>query len=84
MIAKSINGDPGPVSEACSHGSDVPTMYPLGGTNLGWEEVRAGSEQAAQAMSEGQVSLDNSVVLSGVLENSVAPRGLFLTLSRKG
>jgi ketosteroid isomerase-like protein len=63
VIAKSINGDPGPMLEAWSHGSDVSTMHPLGGINLGWEEVRAGWEQAAQAMSEGQVSLDNSVVV---------------------
>ena len=38
-------------------------MHPLDGINLGREEVRAGWEQAAQAMSEGQVSLDNSVVV---------------------
>jgi ketosteroid isomerase-like protein len=63
VIAKSINGDPGPMLEAWSHGSDVSTMHPLGGINLGWEEVRAGWEQAAQAMSEGQASLDNSVVV---------------------
>jgi hypothetical protein len=61
--AKSINGDPGPMLEAWSHGSDVSTMHPLGGINLGWEKVRAGWEQAAQAMSEGQVSLDNLVVV---------------------
>jgi len=58
-----INGDPGPMMEVWSHGSDVSTLHPLGGINVGWEEVRAGWEQAAQGMSEGQVSLDDLVVL---------------------
>ena len=62
-LNREINGDPGPMLEVWSHGSDVYTMHPLGGINLGWEEVRAGWEQAAQAMSEGQVSLDNPVIM---------------------
>ena len=62
-LNREINGDPGPMMEVWSHGSDVSTLHPLGGINVGWEEVRAGWEQAAQAMSEGQVSLDNSVVV---------------------
>jgi ketosteroid isomerase-like protein len=36
---------------------------PPGGIKVGWEEVRAGWEQAAQGRSEGQVSLDDLVVL---------------------
>jgi ketosteroid isomerase-like protein len=41
----------------------VSTIHPLGGINVGWDEVRAGWEQAAQALSAGQVSLDDLVVL---------------------
>ena len=36
-----INGDPRLMLEVWSHGSDVATMHPLGGINLGWEEVNA-------------------------------------------
>ena len=62
-LNREINGDPGPMMEVWSHGSDVSTLHPLGGINVGWEEVRASWEQAAQGMSEGQVSLDDLVVL---------------------
>jgi ketosteroid isomerase-like protein len=62
-LNREINGDPGPMVELWSQGSDVATMHPLGGRELGWEEVRAGWEQAAQAISEGQISLDDLVVI---------------------
>ena len=62
-LNREINGDPGPMMEVWSHGADVSAMHPLGGINVGWEEVRAGWEQAAQGMSEGQVSLADLVVL---------------------
>jgi ketosteroid isomerase-like protein len=62
-LNREINGDPGPMMGVWSHGADVSTLHPLGGINVGWEEVRAGWEQAAQGMSEGQVSLDDLVVL---------------------
>jgi ketosteroid isomerase-like protein len=62
-LNREINGDPGPMEEIWSHGSDVATMHPLGGRELGWEEVRAGWEQAAQVISEGQISLDDLVVV---------------------
>jgi ketosteroid isomerase-like protein len=58
-----INGDPGPMMEVCSHGSDVTTMNPRGRINLGWEEVSAGWERVAQSMSDGQVSADDLVVV---------------------
>ena len=56
--------DTGPMEEIWSHGSDVSAMHPPGGRMLGWEEVRAGWEQAAQAFSGGQVALDEMVVFA--------------------
>ena len=60
-----INGDPGPMIEVWSHGSDVTAMHPTGGRETGWEEVRASWQQAAQGMSVsgGQVSLEDLVVI---------------------
>jgi ketosteroid isomerase-like protein len=58
-----VNGDSGPMMEVWSHGPHVATMTPRGRVNLGWEEVRAGWERAAQSLSEGQVSVDNLVVV---------------------
>ena len=62
-LNRALNGDLGSMMEVWSHGSDAATMHPLGGRELGWEEVRAGWEQAAQAFSEGQVSLEDLVVV---------------------
>ena len=56
-LNRAINGDPGPIMEIWSHGSEVTTLHPLGGRQTGWEEVRASWEQVAQAFSEGQVSM---------------------------
>src|ERR687897_194262 len=56
-------GDTGPMEEIWSHGSDVSSMHPFGGRRVGWEEVGASWEQAAQAFSGGQVALDEMVVL---------------------
>jgi len=62
-INRAINGDPAPMREVWSHGSDATTMHPLGGRETGWEEARASWEQAAQAFSDGQVSLDGLTVV---------------------
>ena len=62
-INRAINGDPGPMTEVWSHGSDVATLHPLGGRETGWEEVRASWEQVAQGFSDGQVSIEDLVVV---------------------
>jgi ketosteroid isomerase-like protein len=58
-----INADPGPMMEVWSHRSDVSTMNPRGRVNVGWEEVRAGWERATQSMSDGQVSVEDLIVV---------------------
>ena len=58
-----INGDRVPMMEVWSHGSDVSTMNPRGRVNVGWEEVRAGWERATQSLSDGQVSVEDLVVV---------------------
>jgi ketosteroid isomerase-like protein len=63
-LNRALDGDAGPMMEVWSHGSDASAMHPFGGRSLGWEEVRAGWEQAAQAFSGGQVALDEMVVFA--------------------
>jgi ketosteroid isomerase-like protein len=62
-LNRMINSDPEPMMEVWSHGSDVATMHPLGGRETEWEEVRANWEQVAQGFSDGQVSLEDLVVV---------------------
>ena len=62
-LNRMLNGDLEPMMEVWSHGSDVATMHPLGGRETGWEEVRANWEQVAQGFSDGQVSIEDLVVV---------------------
>lgn len=62
-LNRMVNGEPGPMMEVWSHGSDVATLHPLGGRQTGWEEVRASFEQVSGAFSEGQVSIEDLVVV---------------------
>src|SRR5215210_3225694 len=59
-----LNGDTGPMMEVWSHGSDASAMHPSDRLPNGWEEVRAGWEQAAQAFSGGQVALDEMAMFA--------------------
>ena len=51
------NGDAGPMMEVWSHSPDVTTMHPLGGREVGWEQVRVPWEQVAAIATGGQVAL---------------------------
>jgi len=62
-LNRAINGDPGPIMEIWSHGSEVTTLHPLGGRQTGWRQVRASWEQVAQEFSDGQVSIEDLVVV---------------------
>ena len=63
-LNSTLDGDSGPMEEIWSHGSDVSAMHPFGGRMVGWDEVGASWEQAAQAFSGGQVALDEMVVFA--------------------
>ena len=62
-LNRTLDGDSSPMEQIWSHGSDVSAMHPFGGRMLGWEEVGASWEQAAQAFSVGQVALDEIAVV---------------------
>jgi len=48
-----------------SHGDDVTTMHPMGGEQVGWEEVRASFEQAGGLMTDSHVDLIDQRVYAG-------------------
>ena len=61
-LNRMTNGDAGPMMEIWSHTSDVTTMYPIGGREVGWEQVRGPREQVASMGSDGQISLKDSLI----------------------
>jgi ketosteroid isomerase-like protein len=61
-----MGGDAAPIVDAWSHGADVTTMHPIGGREVGWDEVRGSFEQVAGLASGGQAELrDQRIVVSG-------------------
>jgi ketosteroid isomerase-like protein len=64
-LNRMLNGDAGPLSEVWSHESDVTTLHPIGGRQVGWEQVRPIWEQVAHICSGGQVRLDDQLLRTG-------------------
>lgn len=61
-LTRMCNGDAGPMADIWSHGSDVTTMHPIGGREVGWDKVRESFHQVAQIASEGHVTLQDRIV----------------------
>jgi ketosteroid isomerase-like protein len=57
-----LNGDTRPLSDIWSHGSTVTTMHPIGGRQVGWNEVRESWEQVARVSSDGKVQLEDQLI----------------------
>jgi len=57
-----VNGNPGPLMEIWAHDSSVSTMHPVGGRQVGWDDVRKTWEQVAQVSSDGKVELQDQVI----------------------
>lgn len=61
-LNRMLNGDAGPLSDIWSHGSAVTTMHPIGGREVGWDDVRGSWEQVAQLASDGKVGLKDQLI----------------------
>jgi ketosteroid isomerase-like protein len=59
------NGDVGPMGNIWSHRDDVTTMHPIGGLEVGWNEVEGPWAQVASISSGGQIELDDQLIRVG-------------------
>ena len=57
-----LNGDASPLLNICSHSETVTTMHPVGGREVGWDQVRGSWEQVAKIVSGGQIKLEDQFV----------------------
>ena len=55
-------GDAGPMSDIWSHNETVSTMHPVGGREVGWDQVREPWQQVAQLSAEGQIILNDQLL----------------------
>ena len=61
-LNKMVNGSSQSLSDIWSHNSEVTTMHPIGGRQVGWNDVWATWDQTAQVASEGQVRLQDQFI----------------------
>jgi ketosteroid isomerase-like protein len=61
-LNRMANGDAGPMAAIWSHGTAVSTMHPIGGREVGWDQVKGPWGQVAQLASNGQVRLDGQMI----------------------
>jgi ketosteroid isomerase-like protein len=61
-VNRFVNGDAGPMLQVWSKTPEVTTMHPIGGLEVGWEQVRARWEQGAQLFSSGYVTLRDPLI----------------------
>ena len=61
-LNKMTNGDAKSLSDIWSHNSEVTTMHPIGGRQVGWTEVWETWDQTAHVASEGQVKLQDQFI----------------------
>lgn len=57
-----VNGDAGPLADIWSQSKDVTTMHPIGGREVGWDEVKGSWEQVAAIATDGQVEMTDQLI----------------------
>jgi ketosteroid isomerase-like protein len=61
-LNRMLNGDAGSLTDIWSHGATVTTMHPIGGREVGWDQVKKSFEQVAQLTSAGKVKLSDQLI----------------------
>lgn len=61
-LNRMANGDARPLSDIWSQGAAVTAMHPIGGRQVGWDQVRESFQRVAQIASEGRVKLDDQMI----------------------
>lgn len=61
-LNRMANGDTGPMADIWSHSETVTTMHPIGGREVGWEQVKGPWGQVSQLASQGQIRLKDQLI----------------------
>jgi ketosteroid isomerase-like protein len=60
-----VRGDATPMRAIWSQGTSVSSMHPIGGREVGWDEVWKSFDQVSQSASNGHIALENQIVQAG-------------------
>ena len=61
-LNRMANGEAGALSDIWSHGAGVTTMHPIGGRQVGWDEVRGSFDGVAKVSSDGKIGLKDQLI----------------------
>jgi ketosteroid isomerase-like protein len=64
-LNSTLNGDCTPMADVWSRNPEVSAMHPVGGTEIGWGEIRASWENLAKICSNGTVELRDQRISVG-------------------
>jgi ketosteroid isomerase-like protein len=61
-LNRMLDGDAGPLGDIWSHSATATTMHPIGGREVGWDQVRNSFEQVAKLAGGGRVELSDQFI----------------------
>jgi ketosteroid isomerase-like protein len=61
-LNRMANGDASSMPDIWSHSATVTTMHPIGGREVGWNEVKEPWGQVAQLATDGQINLNEQLI----------------------
>lgn len=61
-LNRMLGGDASSLGDIWAHASIVSTMHPIGGWEIGWEQVKASFEQVARFSTGGRVELTDQLL----------------------
>ncbi len=61
-LNRMANGEAGALSDIWSHGAGVTTMHPIGGRQVGWDEVKGSFDGVAKVSSDGKIGLKDQLI----------------------
>lgn len=83
-LNRMANGDAEPMAAVWSHRDDVTTMHPIGGREVGWNEVEGPWQAVADVASDGTVTrVDQLVRVDGELAYELATEKVSMSLAGK-
>lgn len=61
-LSRMASGTTGAMADVWAHGNAVTAMHPIGGRQVGWQQVGESFDQVAQIASKGHVKLDDQFI----------------------
>jgi ketosteroid isomerase-like protein len=60
-LNRMLGGDASSLEDIWSHDTTITTMHPIGGREIGWQQVRASFEQVARSSTGGRVEITDQL-----------------------